>query len=130
MPFRRKVRLLAAVLAVLVVAAFIGCSKDKTTNPNPGGGGGGNTPFNSGSFSSGQTFAHTFPNATTSPIGYHCTFHSPMTGTVSVDAGAAADTDTVRTVGNTAFSPNAVTVKPGGTVIWINAGGTHTVTSD
>lgn len=74
----------------------------------------------------GGTFAHTFATAGTFP--YHCTRHSGMTGSVTVQAGAPA-TASVNIAGS-AFQPGTITVGVGGTVTWTNSDNTpHTVTS-
>jgi plastocyanin len=87
-----------------------------------------NAPFDSGTLSAPASFDHVFSSAGT--VGYHCTFHVSMgmVGTVVVATGGA-DAVTV-TASGMAFSPASVTIKPGGTVHWTIAGGTHTVTSD
>jgi plastocyanin len=105
------------------------CSKnnDKGTNPPPAG-----SELNSGSIAPGVVFQHTFASAGSFP--FHCTIHPVMTGTVTVDAGSANDSAFVSIVSmtSTGFSPQSVTIKPGGHVRWLNNPGqpTHTVTSN
>jgi len=121
----------AVLISVLAVSAIVlGCGKSASPTAPTGGGGGGvkNTPFDSGTLSAPASFDHVFPSAGT--VGYHCTFHVSMgmVGTVVVAAGGA-DAVSV-TASGMVFSPASVTIKPGGTVHWTIADGTHTVTSD
>jgi plastocyanin len=109
---------------LLVSAAACGSSNNgagQTTNPG--------TPLelNSGDFGTGGIYSHRFSTAGT--YAYHCVHHSPMTGSVVVNASA---TDTLATVSITSdtspFAP--ASVKPGGRVVWTNnTGMVHTVTS-
>ena len=128
----RRTLPLALFSALLAAAAVLGaCSKDKGTNPI-------NTPpptdtFNANMSATGASFQHTFATASTG-LCYHCTFHSTscgngMSATVVVDAAAAQDSAVVNVGGGSnVFNPTSVTIKPGGYVRWVNAGGSHTVT--
>jgi plastocyanin len=114
----------AAALALAVAGAWSCSSK----NDNPMVPGGAAKELNSGNLGAGGTYEHRFFTAGTFP--YHCNFHSPMTGSVVVSAGA---TDTVVAVSITSsMSPfPGATVKQGGRVVWTNNTGlTHTVTSN
>lgn len=124
--FWTSAALLSIAIASLVTTYSCG-SSSKSTAP-PGGGGG--LELNSGNLAAAATFPHTFMTAGTFP--YHCTIHSFMTGnSVTVDASSSNMTAAVSITGTgSGYSPNAVTIKPGGTVTWTNNGGTtHTVTS-
>jgi len=118
----------ALSLAIATLVTIYACgSSSKTTAPPPGGGG---LELNSGNIAAAGVFAHTFMTAGTFP--YHCTIHSFMTGnSVTVDASSANTNVAVSITGSgSGYSPNAVTIKPGGIVTWTNNGGTtHTVTS-
>ena len=82
--------------------------------------------FDSGVVGAGVSFAHTFPNAGSTP--YFCQLHpTQMTGTVNVSAAAAADSVVVA-VANFSFTPSTVSIKPGGYVRWTFSS-THTATS-
>jgi plastocyanin len=77
------------------------------------------------------TYSHTFASAGTYP--YHCEFHGAMQATVVVDPNSVVTTASVSIVNSTAtgFSPQSVTIAPGGTVTWTNNDSVnHTVTSD
>jgi plastocyanin len=116
-----------AVVALTVVAGLQGCSKKEGPVSPPGG----SNSFDSGTLVPGASFSKVFPNATSTPVGYHCGFHSNMTGTVTVASGQA-DSSLVTIVDSTndGFSPKNVSVRPGGTVRWINAHNlNHTATS-
>ena len=121
---RIRTMLLAVSLATASSCSSGGGAKDIPTNP-------GTTSvreLNSGDFGPGATFAHTFASAGVFP--YHCIHHSPMTGSVTVDASAAAMVVNVSIVSFTTPFP-AASVKPGGRVIWTNnTSMVHTVTSD
>ena len=122
----------AAVSLLLASSAGLGCKGGSPTNPygggSMGGGGSGNTPFSTGSLNAGASFVHVFPTA--GNVGYHCEFHVSMgmTGTVSVVTGGPDSM--VVTAGGTSFSPQNVSIRPGGYVHWKIANGTHTVTSN
>jgi plastocyanin len=122
-PLRRS--LLAAPLFVGLLLAPLACSKDSgspTTPPVTGG-----KELNSANLAQNGSYSHTFPNAGTFP--YHCTIHTSMTAGVTV-VGGGADSALVNITGLT-FSPPSTSVKPGGTVRWVNLDGVpHTVTSD
>ncbi len=124
-------RITRIVLALLVVGAAIvlSCSKKSSSPTAPGGGGGATETFDSGAFSSGGVFVHTFNTSGT--YRYHCSFHgtqtSGMFGDVVVSA-AGGDSPLVVTP-SLNFSPQTVNVKPGGYVKWMNNTATpHTVT--
>ncbi|MBI1796202.1 MAG: hypothetical protein HYR74_04030 [Candidatus Eisenbacteria bacterium] len=125
-------RLLVPALGLLLAGVFvIAISCSKSTSP-AGGGGGGALELNSGTLVNGASYSHVFANAAV--YGYHCQIHGTgMAGSVTV-AGGGADSMLVSVGpgGTLSYSPNAVTIKPGGTVRWINvSGGTnHTVTSN
>jgi len=128
----------APVPARLIVAAALlaGCGSTNSTSPGGGGGGAPAGPaFNLMFAAKGASASFTF--ADSGSWAYHCSVHQGlgMVGTVNVRA-AGADSDTVDVgvdgAGNPAavFTPAAVTVKPGGTVRWINRSNmvNHTVT--
>jgi plastocyanin len=123
------VRLALAALLVFVAVWVAACSKssDKGTNPPPPG-----SELNSGNLGGGVVFQHTFASAGSFP--YKCTNHPVMTGTVTVSASSANDSAFVAIVNmtSTGFSPQSVTIKPGGHVRWLNNLGqpAHTVTSN
>jgi plastocyanin len=58
--------------------------------------------FDSGSLANGESFSHTFSAAGTFP--YSCTLHSGMTGTITVQAAAAAPGPSQGTSPDTALS--------------------------
>ena len=115
---------LAVVLDIALFALVIGCSSSD-------GGGTGGPPagtLNSGNFSGGQSFVFTFTTA--GSFNYECTNHSGMHGNITVDSNSPNDSLLVTAGGGSnVFSPVNGTVKPNGYVRWINAGGTHNVTS-
>ena len=130
---RSAVRVAGMSMVLALSLILLGCGKSSSpTSPNKStGGGGGNMTsgaFDSGTLTAPATFDHVF--ATAGSFGYHCTFHRSMgmVGTVVVAVGGASSV-TVTGSGMT-FSPNSVTIQPGGTVHWTITGGTHTVTSD
>ena len=112
------------LLALLTTVAVVGCS-DKGTNGtgNPGPSG---PELGSSALSTGQTYSHTFNTA--GVFHYHCSIHSTMKGTITVNAGGTATQANV-TIQN--FTLPSVTVNVGSTVTWTNNDSTpHTVTSD
>jgi|SRR5262245_49051825 len=129
-----KLEVVFARLSVVVLAVSLAfassCSSGGggdngiPTNPGP-------TPtreLNSGDFGRGGVFQHRF--ATAGTFAYHCVHHSPMTGSVHVDASAADTVVNVSIVSSTSPFP-AASVKPGGRVIWTNnTSSVHTVTSN
>jgi plastocyanin len=118
---RQRIRIapLAALCLILLVAA---CGK-KSTSPTTGGG----TGFDSRAIPAGGTFSHKFDVVGAFP--YHCERHNGMTGSVTVQGGAASAVAV--DIAGSAFSPQGVTVGQGSTVTWTNKDGvTHTVTSD
>lgn len=126
---RRAVLVLAALFSFPVVVV-IGCGGGGSKSTNPGGGAGPSFDLRFPATGASQSFTFT-------PAGtwdYHCTPHgnSGMTGTVVVDMGSSNDSALV-TVGpsnSLTFSPSSVTIKPGGSVRWVNASSmtNHTVT--
>ena len=129
-----RLALYAVALFTVALAApmLAGCGNgdsDYGSNPNPGG-----TPvLNSGSIPTNGSFQHVFADSGSFP--YHCTLHPCMThGTVTVAAGAADSAlVTILTPGGACpggYTPLGVSVKPGGSVRWVNQSVTHTVTSD
>ncbi len=126
-----RTRLFALAFALLTAGALLpagGCSSDKSTNPPT---------------VSGPTFNFTFPkNGTSHSLvfisagswSYRCVPHSPtMQGTVVVEASSPNDSQVVTVAPGDAlvFDPASVSIKPGGTVRWVNASTTmfnHTVT--
>ena len=118
------------VLLAMALVAASSCSS--------GGGGGKGMPTNpgttsareldSGDFGPGGVFQHRFASAGT--FAYHCIHHSPMTGSVTVNA-SAADTVVHVNIASSSTPFPAASVKPGGLVIWTNnTAFVHTVTSD
>jgi plastocyanin len=82
--------------------------------------------FDSGTINVGGSFSQAFPLAGT--FEYYCRFH-PMAGTVVVDPAGPATVAVQILDGPGRFSPDTVTVAPGGTVEWTNNGSQpHTVT--
>lgn len=96
-------------------------------NPNP------KPKFDSGDIEEkgqpGNTWTHTFNDL--GDLGYFCSFHPQMKGTVKVVAGGPATASVnIVEVPQMGFSPQVVTVGPGGQVTWTNQGQQHhTVTS-
>lgn len=136
---RHRLAVPAALLLSIALVALVGaCSSGGGSSSRypTGGSGGGSTTFNLSFPATDASRSFAFPTAGT--FGYHCNPHGAagMTGTVIVSASATADSDTVA-VGRDAsynaalsFKPNSVTIKPGGTVRWINRSAmvNHTVT--
>jgi plastocyanin len=122
-------RLRVVVVALSLIASSScssGGAKNNDIPTNPGNTSG--AELNSGDFGPGAQFQHRFFSAGT--FNYHCVHHSPMTGSVTVNANAA---DTVVNVSIVSISSPfpAASVKPGGRVIWTNnTGSVHTVTSN
>jgi plastocyanin len=115
-----------AIVLTLAFAAFASCGYDdngySSTPPTTTG------ELNSGNIAPSATFQHRFMTAGTFP--YHCIYHSPMTGSVSVDAGAPDTLVNVSIASSSAPFP-AASVKPGGRVVWTNnTTMIHTVTSN
>jgi plastocyanin len=127
----KTIRSLAAVMLVLSLVAIVqSCSShsDKGTNPPPA------LELNSPSISQGGQYVHTFTAVGT--YNYKCSFHSSMTGTVTVTTGAPATPLAISIVSMAAgYSPSSPTVGVGSVVTWTNndpnagAVGVHTVTS-
>jgi len=83
--------------------------------------------FDSGNILPGGSWPRMFD--TVGPYHYECFFHGVMQGTITVEAGGAASATV--TVTDHAFTPADITIEPGATVTWINAGAsTHTVTEN
>ena len=109
---------------LLLSAAACGSNNGggQTTSPgNP-------LELNSGDFGAGGRYEHRFNTAGTYP--YRCVHHSPMTGSVLVNASAADTLVSVSITSSSAPFP-AASVKPGGRVVWTNnTPMVHTVTSN
>jgi plastocyanin len=123
-----------AASAVIALTGATSCSNGGNgyngppTAPPPG------AELNSGNIGSSGTFTHRFFSAGTFP--YHCTLHAVMTGASVVVSASAPAADTSKAVSILSmstppyFSPQSVTIRPGGKVVWTNTDGTaHTVTS-
>ena len=122
--------ILAMFLPFLLVAAVTSCNSSSVpTAPGGGGaGGGGAAELNSGTIGPGGTYTHQF--AAAGSFAYHCVFHGPMRGTVTVSAAAADSIVNVSITSSTTAFPGA-SVRPGGLVTWTNnTAMDHTVTSD
>ena len=128
-----------AVLVVLAgsLALASGCSKSTSPKTNNTGGGGGVTgpTFNFSFPTNGISHSVTFPDAGT--FTYQCSIHgSAMSGTVVVDPASANTSQTVSVGANSGgvpglvFSPNSVTITPGGQVTFqsTNENTGHTAT--
>lgn len=84
--------------------------------------------FDSGNLASGDSFSWTPEEPGT--YGYHCAYHSSMTGTITVNDGEAGQ-DVEIEIDGFAFQPADVTVTTGTTITWTNLDDTgHTVTAD
>ena len=114
------------MFAALVLAlALVTAPSCKSGTPT---GVGGAKEMDSGDFVPGGTYQHRFAAGGT--YAYHCIHHSPMRGSVQVNA-AAADTLVNVSISSSTRGFPAASVKPGGRVVWTNDDGmTHTVTSD
>lgn len=132
----RPLLVIGGLFAVITIAIFLSScgGGSSSTSPGTGGGGGGSGPSFDLSFpATGASRSFTF--ATAGTWNYQCSPHGNccgMTGSVVVNAGATEDSAVV-TVGpgnSLSYSPATVTVKPGGTVRWVNASSAtnHTVT--
>lgn len=119
-----------AVIIALLSFTLIGCGSDGGTdsNPNPDPDPDPTVSFDSGNISPGSEFSFTFDSE--AMIDYLCTIHpQQMEGSVTVQAGASSDQDTV-IIDNFAFIPADITIAPGTEVTWINQDNvTHTSTS-
>jgi hypothetical protein len=131
---RRLARLLPYALSAAIAFLLVSCGKDGEP-VSPGGGSTGSTPpapFNFSFPQTGHSEQLAFPNA--GVFGYHCRQHggSGMTGGVTVNAVGLDSIVVSVGQGGNMFSPSAVTIKPGGTVRWVNVSSRsdHTVTSD
>jgi plastocyanin len=118
----------ANLLVALTLIALLGLASSCSNKANPLLGGGGGTPeLDSGNIVIGGSYAHPFAGLGT--FNYQCTIHSGMAGQVIVVNGSADSVLVTIGPGNS-FNPATVSVKPTGTVRWINSGSTtHTVTS-
>jgi len=130
---RTKVRLVRAALLTGALAAASSCSSGGgkgggvPTNPG-GGGGGGSVELNSANLGAGATYQHRFMTAGT--FRYYCIYHTPMRGSVVVNAGAA-DTLVNVSISSSSSAFPAASVRPGGRVVWTNnTSMVHTVTSE
>jgi len=130
----RRALLVLAALFSFALLVIIGCGGGggSSSPTNPGGGGGPSFDLHFPATGASQSF--TFTQAGT--WVYHCTPHgsqtSGMRGEVVVDMGSANDSALVA-VGESntlTFSPASVSIKPGGTVRWVNESSmtNHTVT--
>ena len=109
---------------LLLSAAACGSSSGSNQSTSPGN----VLELNSGDFGQGGRYEHRYNAAGT--YAYHCIHHSPMTGSVVVNANAA---DTLVAISITSDSSPfpAASVKPGGRVVWTNnTSMVHTVTSN
>lgn len=108
-------------------AVSLGCSSNDKNPVNPGPGAGSNTPFDSGlKTTPSADYVRSFPQL--GVVNYYCIPHAPgMVGSVTVEA-TGLDTAFV-TVANMTFTPQDVTIRQHGVVVWRWASGTHTVTS-
>lgn len=112
--------------------AVVQCSS--STDSGNGGGGGGNggngnsgIAFDSGTLTPGESFSFTFDNI--GAADYICSFHSSMTGSVTVEDGASTNDVTVN-IDDLSFNPADITIGPGTRVTWINNDDVnHTATS-
>ncbi|HET7497430.1 MAG TPA: plastocyanin/azurin family copper-binding protein [Candidatus Eisenbacteria bacterium] len=121
-PFR-VFRLLA--VPVLILATATSCNSGKSNPTGPGTAG---PELDSGVLGPGAVYQHTFASA--GSYAYHCIFHTPMRGTVQVNAAAADSIAHVSITSSTTTFPGA-TIRPGGSVVWTNNTQLdHTVTSD
>jgi len=117
-----------ALVLTVVLAAALSCGSSGGGYGNPTGPGTGAKELNSGNIGAGATYTHRFTTAGT--YSYHCIYHSPMTGSVHVQASAVDTLVQVNIVSSMSPFPGA-TVKTGGKVVWKNnTGSTHTVTSN
>ena len=116
-------------LVALTLIALLGLASSCSNKANPLAGGGGGTPvLNSGNIVIGGVYTHTFAGLGT--FNYRCTIHSDMAGQVIVVNGSADSVLVTIGPGN-AFNPPTASVKPSGSVRWINLGSSaHTVTSN
>jgi len=121
----RNPRRFSPFAALVMLALASSCGNNNVTNPPPGGGA--TKELDSGNIPTGGVFSHTFANVGT--FNYSCTIHgSGMAGQVIVLGGSLTDSVLV-TIADNNYTPTPATVKPGGSVRWINSGSTHTVTS-
>lgn len=118
---QRRLALIVTLSLIAMVSLVASCS-DKSTNPRPGA-----KELDSGNIVNGGVYAHTFAGVGT--FNYHCTLHAGMAGQVIV-VDNSADSALVTIGPGNAFNPATATVKPTGTVRWINSDSTHTVTSN
>ncbi len=123
-------------LIILAVLALFALSFSLILGCGSSGGGGPTTP------GGGLTIAFSFPAqgasrtqvfADAGTYDYRCSPHggSGMTGRVSVAAASMVDSALVNVgSGGLLFNPSVVTIKPGGSVRWVNVSGltNHTVT--
>ena len=123
-----RILLPTVALGLALLAALASAPGCAAKHSAPAGGTTAPKELDSGNLVSTATYEHRFFNSGSFP--YHCNFHSVMTGTVTVDAGAADTIADVVIVTNTVPFP-AASIKPGGKVTWHNNSAmTHTVTSN
>lgn len=124
----RRALIVLGVLVSFAFAVIIGCGGSGSRSTNPGGGG----PSFNLTFPA-QNVSRQFTFTTAGTWDYHCTAHSNMDGVVVVDAGSANDSALVdvSSAGMAqTYTPSSVTIKPGGSVRWVNKSTmtNHTVT--
>lgn len=124
---RQRRHVSIVTLSLIAMVALVASCGNKSTNPPAGG-----TvakELDSGNIVGGGVYAHTFAGAGT--FNYFCTIHGTgMAGQVIVVNGSA-DSALVTIGPGNVFNPATATVKPTGSVRWINSAGvTHTVTSN
>lgn len=122
-------RLVPIAIGIVLSAGCGNDDPDYGSNPTPPG----NPVLNSGSIPTGGVFQYVF--ADSGAFAYHCALHPCMThGTVTVTAaGSDSALVTILTPGGACpggYTPLMTSVKPGGSVRWVNQSVTHTVTSD
>ena len=131
---RSLARPFAPALLVAIALALASCGSGGGPAA-PGGGGSvgvAPAPFFFAFPATGHSVTLAFPNP--GVFGYHCNKH----GTMGMTGGVTVDTTGLDSVvvgvgqGGNVYNPAAVTIKPGGTVRWVNVSTRtdHTVTSD
>lgn len=116
---------LVVAVTLLAFAFLLASCASKKSSPSPAGGA---RELDSGDIAVSASWPHRFFAA--GDYTYHCRYHGAMTGTVTVDAGAADSVATVTIVSSVAPFP-AASIRPGGKVTWVNnTAMVHTVTSN